>query len=103
MKRNSILFLVIGTAFILGTHCNSGTNPKPHVVGPLELLYPKGGESFKVGDTIRIKWSIHDQSQVGSVGIKYSLSGGAPWNVNLLGPGSFTYPDTSYLWTVTSS
>jgi hypothetical protein len=90
---------------IFGTNCNSGTNPPPPVAGPLELLFPKGGsgQSFNVGDTVMIKWTIHDKSQVGSVAIKYSLSVDSNWSVNDIGDKSFSYPDTSYLWAITAT
>ena len=70
---------------------------------PLVLLDPLGGENFKVGETVPIKWTIHDKSQVGSVAIKYSLSVGSNWSVNDIGDKSFSYPDTSYPWTITDT
>ena len=91
---------MIGACFIL-IQCNNATNPPPPPPA-LELIYPKGGsgQSFQVGQTITIVWSIHDQNQVGSVGIEYSLDGGKTWGVFPELTHSFSYPDTSYQWTI---
>jgi hypothetical protein len=70
---------------------------------PLVLLNPLGGAKFKVGEAVQIKWSVQDQNQIGSVGIGYSLNGGKTWDPNGIGAGSFTYPDTSYIWTPTAA
>ena len=93
------LITLTGIVIVLNfsMQCDNGTNP-PDPVGPLELLYPKGSdESFKVGDTVIIRWSIHDQSRVQAVGMSYSLDGGKTvTNNQIIGNGSVTYPDTTY-------
>jgi hypothetical protein len=99
------------TAVMLATitNCDKGTNP-PVFTGPLELLQPKGGngKSFKVGEPVTIKWSIHDQSKIGSVALNYSLDGGKTWVDSLkreyvIYSFSFTYPETTYVWTPTDA
>ena len=108
MKRNitqGILgALITGSALLLViVGCNSSTNPPPFS-GPLELLYPKGGsgQSFQVGQPVQIKWSIHDKTQIGSVGIKYSLDNGKIWSTTPIGNGSLSFPDTTYSWVPTA-
>jgi len=104
-NKKSYFYVVVCSAFllILGIQCkDSVTNPPPFS-GPLELLYPKGGsgQSFKVGQPVLIKWSIHDRSAITSVEIDYSLDGGKTYNANSLATNSFPYPDTTYNWTPT--
>jgi hypothetical protein len=89
---------------LLFVTCNNSTNPPPFT-GPLELLQPKSG-SFKVGDHVTIKWSIHDRSRIGSVAINYSRDNGKTWadsllGENLIGDSSYTYPETTHVWTPT--
>jgi hypothetical protein len=104
IKRFGLALLGIITAFFVFAQCNNSTNPQQAFTGPLELLQPKGGsgQSFKVGDPVTIKWSIHDQNQIGSVVIVYSLDSGKTWGANSLAINSFTYPETTYVWTPTS-
>ncbi len=103
-KKNANILSVIVTVFMLGCLCEKNTNPTSFM-GPLELLQPKGGESFKVGvgESVTIKWSIHDQNQIGSVIIDYSIDGGKIWSVNSITDHSFTYPETIYVWIPTAS
>jgi hypothetical protein len=71
---------------------------------PLVLLSPLGDKNYVVGDTVRIKWRIMDRDQISSVEIVYSLDGGHTYSSsNYLGTGSFSYPDTSFLWTITNT
>ena len=92
-------------AIVIATQCKSSTNPPPPPP-TLELLYPKGGQSFKVGDTVLIKWSIHDTNQVKSVGISYSLDNGRTFPGTQIIPsdtgshGSTTYPDVDCRWII---
>ena len=93
-----------GTAILLSFPmlCDNGTGPSDPP-GPLELLYPKGGnnQSFKVGDTVTIVWSIHNQNLVQSVGMSYSLDGGETvTTMQLIHNKSVIYPDTSFRWVI---
>ena len=98
------LITLTGIVIVLNfsMQCDNGTNPPDPQVGPLELLYPKGSdESFKVGDTVPIRWSIHDQSKVQAVGMSYSLDGGKTvTNSQLIVNKSVNFPDTSYRWVI---
>ena len=55
--------------------CDSGNGPAGETK-PLEIVAPKGGESYKVGQTVEIRWKINDASKIGSVGIVLSLDNG---------------------------
>ncbi len=82
--------------------CDNGTSPPS--TRPLELIFPRGGggQTFKVGDTVTIKWKINDLSKVNDVGISYSLDGGKTvTGTQIIGNGSIAYPDTSYRWIIT--
>lgn len=46
-------------------------------VPPVSLAYPNGGESFRVGDTLSIRWSTDEG--ITSCGIKISVDSGATW------------------------
>ncbi len=102
-KRNFIFAVLTGAGALLTATCDKATNPPPPPV--LELLFPKGGgnQSFKVGETVTIRWSIHDRDQIGSVGIPYSLDGGKSWSKFYIGNDSFIYPDTTCQWTIDST
>jgi hypothetical protein len=101
-------FIGLSCAFLFFFQCKSGTETQPTPPPTLELLYPKGGETFKVGDTVTVKWTIHDQTAFKAVGISYSLDSGktVPTTQLILNPkppfGSFTYPDTMYTWVIDS-
>ena len=99
--RFGLIMLVLTGAVLTLTQCksNTGTNPTPPP--PLELLYPKGGQSFKVGDTVLIKWSVHQPQNIPSVGVSYSLDGGKTFpTYQVLGTGSVAYPDSTLRWIV---
>jgi hypothetical protein len=83
-------------------NCNDINDPNPPPAGPLELMAPKGGESYKVGQTVEIKWKINDESKVASVGIKLSLDNGKSYLVNDLESHSIPSTTTSFQWTITS-
>jgi hypothetical protein len=74
--------------------------------GPLELIYPNSANTvLHVGDNVTIIWSIHDQSQISGVEVRYSLDGGAtfPSTQVLTTNGSPSYPDTTVTWVVASN
>jgi hypothetical protein len=103
--RCFLTFMVLAGALTTLIQCNSGTNPLPPPP-TLELLYPKGGsgQSFKVGDTVTIRWSIHDTVETRDIGLSYSLDGGKSVpGTQLIFDHSISYPVTSYRWIVKSS
>lgn len=76
------------------------------LVIPLKLLSPTGGSGvqYKVGDTVRIRWSISDTNAISSVVIFYSLDGGKTFpSTQYLGTGSIFPPDTEFLWIIDST
>jgi hypothetical protein len=90
---------------LTGMQCK-GNGPVEPAQRPLELLYPKGGsgQTFKVGDTVRIRWSIHDVNAVKGVGVSYSLDGGATVKATqIISTKQSTYPDTTLLWEIDES
>jgi hypothetical protein len=69
---------------------------------PLELLQPKGGESYKVNQTVVIQWQVNDTLHISTVGIRLSLDGGKSFP-QFLGGISFPLTTNSYSWVVESS
>lgn len=84
MKYLSILWLIIVLGF----------QPVSAHVG---LDYPRGGESFNVGETVTIQWHViiaHDQQ---NWDLFFSSDGGANWTSIL---SDIPVEQTSYDWTV---
>jgi hypothetical protein len=69
---------------------------------PLELLYPTGGESFKVDSVVTIRWRINDTTQVSSVVVKLSTNNGLTYSYLISSAGSIFPPELSIPWTITS-
>jgi hypothetical protein len=97
----AVLSLLIGcwmTAFI---SCDDGAGPSG-TAKPLELLAPKGGGSYQVGQTVEVKWKINDATKISSVGIRLSLDNGKSYLGNDLELTSIFPPTTSFSWTITA-
>jgi hypothetical protein len=103
LRRGSLVgAIALACAIALGMNCkDNSTSPVPPPK-PLQLLQPTGSENFKVGSTQVIKWIINDKLKIGSVKVELSLDAGISFLLPL-GGRSFSYPDTSYSWTVDSS
>jgi hypothetical protein len=102
-RRFSLIILGLAGVILMLQECKNDGGITPTPPPPIELLYPKGGsgQSFKVGDTVTIKWSIHERDQVTSVIIAYSKDGGKTGSTTqIIGNGSFAYPDTTFQWTI---
>jgi hypothetical protein len=100
-RRFGLILLGVAGAIAAFTQCKSDTPTTPVTHPPLELLYPKGGESFKVGDTVPIKWSVHEPQNIPSVGISFSKDGGKTFpTTQIIGNGSVAYPDTTFKWVI---
>lgn len=70
------------------------------VANPLQLLFPIGGENFKVGQLVRVKWRINDSTQISSVQVDLSTDGKTfPFNI---GNGSIPTNLTDTTWTPTA-
>ena len=82
-------------------NCDNGNGPNP-VTKPLEIVSPKGGESYTVGQSVEIKWKINDASKIGSVGITLSLDNGKTFSAYDLELTSIYPPTTTFSWTIAS-
>lgn len=67
--------LVIGCWVLAGVGCNDVSGPTPSPAGPIEILQPKGGETYKVGEVVTIKWKINDLTKVSSIGVEFDSTG----------------------------
>jgi hypothetical protein len=100
-KRMNVLgWAALGCLIALSAGCK-GNNPVTPPKDPLELLYPKGGESLKVGDTVTIRWQINDSTKVSSVKAKLSTNNGITYDVWITGSGSIFPPQMYVPWTIT--
>jgi len=107
MKIRKLVVSACALGLILAAcmQCDKGTNGTTFS-GPLELVYPKAATTtLHVGDSVTIRWSIHDTNQISSVEVLYSLDSGATWPSTqvLSTAGSQSYPDTTLGWKVTSN
>jgi hypothetical protein len=102
-RRFSLIILGVTGVIMMVQECKKDTGANPTPPPPLELLYPKGGsgQSFKVGETVTIKWSVHEPQNMSSVGLSYSKDGGKTFpTTQILGTGSVSRPDTTYQWVI---
>ena len=65
----------------------------------LEITYPKGGETFSVGQKVTIQWSA--AATVTTIYFKLSTDGGSTWTESV-NKNSINASDKSYEWTVGS-
>jgi hypothetical protein len=99
---NMLRALALCGLLIVTISCDKGTNSSTPPFKTLELLQPRGGESYKVNQTVAIRWRINDTSNISTVGIMLSLDGGKTWPLSL-GNGSFPPETTSFSWTIEST
>ena len=106
MKIRKLINLALASGLLVAAcmQCNNSTNVTKFN-GPLELVYPKAANTtLHVGDTVKIRWSIHDTDQISSVEVRYSLDSGVSWpSTQYIGTSSQTYPDTTLFWVVASN
>jgi len=99
-------------AFILaGFLCSRCTQPEDENACPSDsteilLTYPKGGESLKIGDTLRVKWKLcnYGPSEITAVDPLFSPDSGTTWcfmkqNSIPVGDASFG----NYAWKIPDS
>jgi len=88
----------------LSMSCNNSTNPPPTPPKTLQMIYPAGGENFKVGDSVRVKWKINDLTKISSVQVDLSIDSGKSFPINI-GNGSIpsSIADTVWVPTVAST
>jgi hypothetical protein len=70
------------------------------------LTSPKGGESFKIGDTLRVKWKLCNEgsTQIDAVDPMLSPDGGTTWcymKLNSIPAGSASFGN--YAWKIPDS
>ena len=72
--------LSLGLAAFALTACGDEATSAPASTGRISLTQPKGGESFKVGDTLRVAWTVtSDPEAPDAVDVKISADGGKTW------------------------
>jgi hypothetical protein len=100
MTKNAlhhIMSVALGCWMMIGLGCDSGTEPNPPAK-PLELVQPKGGETYKAGETRNVSWKINDAAKISSVGVKISLDGGKTYS--MLINHSIPMDTTSVSWII---
>lgn len=106
VRLRTLWLLAIGYGIFISAGCEKIAGPTPPPAGPIEILQPIGGETYRVGDVVRIMWKINDLAKVSSVGIRFDSTGMFLSNKvfeELLENGSLP-PDTTWFdWTVKSS
>ncbi len=84
-----------GFGYIKYNVSNIGQSAFQMDYGYLAVLSPNGGEVYRPGDTVEIKWTYQTETPTGT-DIELSVDGGANWDPI----ASVSGTDRSYLWTV---
>lgn len=87
--------------FSLFLFCNSGDAPSDCTPitdsdKNVELIYPKGGETFKVGQQIPVKWKVNDKN----VEVVLEVSDGSSWKTLTKEAMQVTGPCMDTVWTI---
>jgi len=102
MTKKKMFIAALAVSWLL-IGCDNGNGPAPTPPSePLELLYPAGGESFKVDSTIVIRWRINDSTKVIGVVINLSMNNGMTFDTLINKGGQVSPPQTSFSWTTAS-
>jgi hypothetical protein len=104
MKKNIVcqsVVLAIMCMLFAGMACNKTTGPNT-TPNALVVLQPTAGQSFKVGDTMHVKWQVNDTNDISSVVVQLY---GFPNDtlITTLGNGSFPPDSASYSWIIDSA
>jgi hypothetical protein len=104
MCRSMILGMAIVCGVMMTVVCDNGTEPADVPVSTkiLELLQPQGGETYKVNQTVLVKWRINDATKVSSVGVKLSIDSGKTFPGMITVNGSVFPPTAEFSWTITA-
>jgi hypothetical protein len=100
-KAILLIIAALGGFSIFAIGCKSD----PVVVAPpkpLVILAPKGGEAYKVNQTVQVQWQINDKTKIGSVQIDLSLNRGKSFPITLANH-SFPTDTTEYAWKIDTS
>lgn len=110
--RPSLLYLVFGALLAAGaglSGCQGEETTGPNSNAKITLTHPLGGESFKVGDTVWIRWTVKDDpNPVEAVDPMFSPDNGMSWKTlsQSIGPtyrtwGNFGWkiPDSLFIIT----
>lgn len=65
----------------LSVGCKKDNPVTPPPKDPIELLYPVGGESFKLGDTVTVRWRINDNTNLSSIALERSTINGMAYSL----------------------
>ena len=98
----TISSIVVGSLLALGVNCDKGANTNTPLK-PLEIIQPKGGETYTVGQTVEIRWRINDLSKILSVGVKLSTNNGKLYTPILFPDHSFPSETTWVSWIIQSN
>lgn len=92
------------SAFLFISGCNSSaTGPTgPTDTSEILLVYPKGGESFKIGSTLTVKWTEQGQGKinVNAVDVLFSPDAGKTWiylNTRSIKPGDAQWENFAWV------
>lgn len=66
-------------------------------IAHVDLDYPLGGETFFIGDTVRIEWHPRQTHDPNNWDIEYSDDGGSTWSIIV---EDLPVPQENYLWVV---
>jgi hypothetical protein len=100
MNKTRVIPIVAGAiiGLIVGFGCKSSTSPKS-TPNALVVVQPSAGQTYKVGDTMKIKWQVNDSSEVSSVILELHHD----TTILVIGNNSFPPDSTSHSWIVDSS
>jgi len=101
-KKKMFIAALAVSGLLIGCHKENNPVEPPPTLKPLELLYPKGGESLMVGAIDTVKWRINDSTKISSVMAKLSTNNGMTYDSVITSSGSVFPPQTSVPWTITS-
>lgn len=80
--------------------CDNGSGPI--TAGPLTIHKPLGGETFTIGDTVKISWA--EDASISGVVVKLYTNKGLSNAINLTAAvnGMVARPDTFFTWIIGS-
>jgi hypothetical protein len=85
LSYQSILLSLITCAALFALQCQSDNpiTPAAEVPVAMTLTHPKGGESFGITDTVRVRWFVNpDSLNTGAIGSflrQFSIDSGKSW------------------------